>query len=136
MKNLAYHQKTSGDRLSDFKISRRICTAIAQYVLHHHERWDGTGYPAGLRGEQIPFQSRIIAVADAYEAMTAKRSYQKTLTNEEAIKELRAFSNTQFDPAVVKIFLEVVISEEQENNCDLTKLDNARRPDGEHDKDS
>ncbi len=92
---------------------------IAQYVLHHHERWDGTGYPAGLRGEQIPFQSRIIAVADAYEAMTAKRPYQKTLTNEEAIKELRAFSNTQFDPAVVKMFLEAVISEEQENSCDL-----------------
>jgi diguanylate cyclase (GGDEF)-like protein/PAS domain S-box-containing protein len=84
---------------------------IAKYVLHHHERWDGTGYPAGLRGEGIPLQSRIIAVADAYEAMTARRVYQKTRTAPEAKEELERCSGTQFDPEIVKIFLESVLNE-------------------------
>lgn len=84
---------------------------IAGFVLHHHEHWDGTGYPAGLKGEEIPIQSRIIAVADAFEAMTAKRPYQKTRTVEEAKKELLRCSGTQFDPAVVKVFLESVLNE-------------------------
>lgn len=85
--------------------------AIAGFILHHHERWDGSGYPAGLKGEEIPIQSRIISVADAFEAMTAKRIYQKTRTVEEAKKELLRCSGTQFDPAVVKIFLESVLNE-------------------------
>ena len=81
---------------------------ISKYVLYHHERWDGTGYPEGLKGEEIPFQSRIIAVADSYEAMTAKRVYQKTKTIEEAKAELVRCSGTQFDPEIVKVFLDLM----------------------------
>lgn len=82
---------------------------IAEDVLYHHERWDGKGYPTGLKGEGIPLNSRIIAVADAYEAMTAKRVYQKTKTKEEAITELKRCAGTQFDPAIVKIFIEKIL---------------------------
>lgn len=84
---------------------------IAKYVLHHHERWDGTGYPEGLKGSDIPLQSRIIAVADAFEAMTAKRVYQKSRTVDAAKAELKRCSGTQFDPEIVRVFLEFVLSE-------------------------
>jgi diguanylate cyclase (GGDEF)-like protein/PAS domain S-box-containing protein len=84
---------------------------IAKYVLHHHEHWDGTGYPAGLKGEDIPLQSRIISVADAYEAMTSKRAYQKTRTTEEAKEELKRCSGTQFDPTIISVFLEAISNE-------------------------
>ena len=81
---------------------------IAKYVLHHHERWDGAGYPAGLKGEEIPLQARIISVADSYEAMTSNRVYQKTKTAEEAVAELKRCAGSQFDPAVVDAFLESI----------------------------
>ncbi len=84
---------------------------ISKYVLHHHERWDGKGYPEGLSGENIPFQSRIIAVADSYEAMTAERVYQKTKTSEEAKAELLRCSGAQFDPEIVKVFLELMLDD-------------------------
>ena len=84
---------------------------ISKYVLHHHERWDGKGYPEGLSGENIPFQSRIIAVTDSYEAMTAERVYQKTKTSEEAKAELLRCSGAQFDPAIVKVFLELMLDD-------------------------
>jgi HD-GYP domain-containing protein (c-di-GMP phosphodiesterase class II) len=84
---------------------------IAKYVLHHHERWDGTGYPAGLKGTEIPLQSRIITVADAYEAMTAKRAYQPTKTVEEAKAELLSCAGSQFDPMVVRAFLDATLEE-------------------------
>jgi diguanylate cyclase (GGDEF)-like protein/PAS domain S-box-containing protein len=83
---------------------------LAEYVLYHHERWDGTGYPAGLTGEDIPLHSRIIAVADAYEAMTALRPYQKTKTKEEAIAELIRCADIQFDPEIVTFFIEKVLT--------------------------
>lgn len=86
---------------------------IAKYVLHHHERWDGTGYPAGLKGEAIPLQSRIISVADAYEAMTSKRLYQRTKTPDEAKEELKRYSGTQFDPVIVDVFIKSVLCEVQ-----------------------
>ena len=73
----------------------------AEWVLHHHERFDGTGYPAGLRGAEIPLESRIIAVADAFEAMTGERPYQEQLTNTEALAELSRHLGTQFDAACV-----------------------------------
>lgn len=82
--------------------------ALAEYLLYHHERWDGKGYPAGLKGTEIPLPSRIIAVADAYEAMTARRPYQKTRTTEEAKAELEKYAGTQFDPNIVKVFLELI----------------------------
>ena len=75
----------------------------------HHERWDGTGYPAGLTGEEISLAGRIVAVADAYDAMTALRSYQKPITPAAARHELVDKSGTQFDPAVVRAFLNVGI---------------------------
>lgn len=83
--------------------------SLAESVLYHHERWDGKGYPCGLKGDDIPLEARIIAVADVYEAMTAKRSYQRTKSKEEAIAELERCSGTQFDPNIVKVFVEKVL---------------------------
>lgn len=84
--------------------------AFATDVLYHHEHWDGSGYPQGLKGEEIPLNSRIIAVADAYEAMTAKRPYKETKTEDEAIAELKRCAGTQFDPDIVKVFIEKVLN--------------------------
>jgi HD-GYP domain-containing protein (c-di-GMP phosphodiesterase class II) len=79
---------------------------LAEWVLHHHERWDGAGYPDGLSGEQIPLGARIIFVADAYDAMTSDRVYRARLTDEEAVAELERCAGTQFDPAVVAALAE------------------------------
>ena len=78
---------------------------IADWVLHHHERWDGTGYPDGLDGENIPFGARIIFVADAFDAMTSNRLYRSPLTNDEALREVERCAGSQFDPEVVHAFL-------------------------------
>ena len=86
---------------------------IAEHVLHQHERWDGTGYPKGLRGSEISIQSRIIAVADAYDAMTSERVYGKKMTHQEAMAELRRFAGIQFDPAVVAAFGTLEMEETQ-----------------------
>ena len=77
---------------------------VADDILHHHERWDGTGYPVGLAGESIPLRSRIIAVVDAFDAITNERSYRKARSREEALLELKAGAGTQFDPHLVKVF--------------------------------
>ncbi|HEY7875515.1 MAG TPA: HD-GYP domain-containing protein [Actinomycetota bacterium] len=74
---------------------------LVPIVLHHHERWDGLGYPRGLSGVDIPLQSRMIFVADAYDAMTTRRPYGPTLTPHEALAELRRSSGRQFDPLMV-----------------------------------
>ncbi len=79
---------------------------VAEWVLHHHERWDGTGYPDGLRGEEIPIGARIIFVADAYDAMTSDRVYRRRMTDGEAMEELISCAGTQFDPAIVAAFAE------------------------------
>jgi diguanylate cyclase (GGDEF)-like protein len=76
-------------------------TPVAEWVLHHHERWDGTGYPDGLHGEDIPLGARIIFVADAFDAMTNDRVYRSRLTLEAALEELEACSGSQFDPDAV-----------------------------------
>ncbi len=78
---------------------------VAQMVLYHQEWFDGRGYPEGLKGEQIPLGSRIVAVLDAWDAMTSDRPYRKALGNEVAVSELRKGAGTQFDPRVVEIFL-------------------------------
>jgi len=96
-------------------------------VLHHHERYDGTGYPQGLRGEEIPLGARIIAVADSYEAMTSDRPYRRALSREEAVAELKSGMGTQFDPMVVAAFLKVLSEEERERDHRLLHL-NARLP--------
>ena len=78
---------------------------VASWVLSHHERIDGGGYPRALAGESIPLEGRILAVADAYEAMTADRPYRRALTTTEARAELRRGAGTQFDPRVVAALL-------------------------------
>ncbi len=79
---------------------------IADYVLKHHERWDGTGYPLGLKGENIPLESRILALADSYTAMSNDRPYRKALSHENILEELKKGSGTQFDPTLVAAFLQ------------------------------
>lgn len=90
---------------------------VADVVLHHHERVDGAGYPDGLRGEQISPAARIIAVVDAYSAMTSKRSYKDSMTDAEARAELLRCKGTHFDPDVVDAFLSVLDSPPQEDDC-------------------
>src|SRR5512134_1702608 len=81
---------------------------IRPIILHHHERYDGKGYPSGLKGREIPIGSRVLAVVDAFAAMTANRPYRRSLTKEEAIRELHKNVGTQFDPEVVEIFTGVI----------------------------
>jgi diguanylate cyclase (GGDEF)-like protein len=79
---------------------------LAEWVLHHHERWDGDGYPDGLFGEEIPIGARIIFVADAYDAMTSDRVYRQRLSEDEALAELERCAGTQFDPRIVAAMAE------------------------------
>ena len=89
-------------------------------ILHHHERYDGTGYPSGLAGDKIPIEARILSVADAYDAMISPRPYRKQLSSQEAIEELKACSGTQFDPVIVDTFTEIV----QNNKDNLITYNN------------
>jgi len=79
----------------------------AEVVYAHHERWDGQGYPCGLRGEEIPLGARIVAVADAYHAMVHERPYKGVLSHSKALAELRRHASTQFDPTVVEVFVAI-----------------------------
>ncbi|MFC2075066.1 HD-GYP domain-containing protein [Bdellovibrionota bacterium] len=81
---------------------------IVPFVKHHHERFDGNGYPDGLGGDKIPLESRIILVADSFDAMTTNRSYRKALPKESACKELERCAESQFDPKIVKVFIDVL----------------------------
>jgi HD-GYP domain-containing protein (c-di-GMP phosphodiesterase class II) len=81
------------------------------YVLHHHENFDGSGYPAKLKGSEIPIGSRIVSVIDAFDAMVSSRPYRKGLPLEEAIRRLNQSSGTQFDPSVIKSFVPIAESE-------------------------
>ncbi len=83
-------------------------TSIAEGILSHHERWDGSGYPHGLKGDDIPLQARIVALADAYDVMLRGSSYREARSKEEVISELRRCSGTQFDPNLVKVFIRLI----------------------------
>lgn len=95
---------------------------IARYARHHHERYDGRGYPDNLKGEEIPLPSRIILIADTFDAMTSTRSYRKGLSYEIAFSELREFSGTQFDPKLVEPFINAMLREQKKEE-ELFKLD-------------
>ena len=92
-------------------------------VVHHHERWDGTGYPDGLTGNKIPRASRILAVADSFDAMLSNRPYRNAQTIEYAVSELRRGSGTQFDPEVVEAFLSVL-----KQKPDIVEIDQQPEP--------
>jgi len=87
---------------------------IADWILKHHEWWDGQGYPLGIKGEEIPVECRLLAIANAYEALTSARTYRRTCSHWEAVAELRRCAGTQFDPELLEMFirmLETLLSE-------------------------
>jgi putative two-component system response regulator len=98
------HTKKSIELLVPLNLSPNIIS----YIQHHHERFDGTGYPDGLAGEQIPLGARIIAISDSYDSMTSERPYRRPLSSAEAKNELLNFVGKQFDPDLVSIFLDVL----------------------------
>ncbi len=104
------HSDHGADMLSE----RDYLGGAADIVRAHHERWDGKGYPRGLRGEEIPIGARVVAVVDTYDAIVSKRPYKKALAKDEALKELEKHAGTQFDPRVVKAFLEVARNSESD----------------------
>jgi putative nucleotidyltransferase with HDIG domain len=77
------------------------------YVLYHHERWDGAGYPSGKAGKEIPLEARLLAIADAFDAMTSDRPYRRALPQEHALAEVERCAGTQFDPELARVFLEL-----------------------------
>lgn len=86
---------------------------IAPLILHHHERYDGNGYPGNLMGENIPYLARVLTVVDGFDAMTSNRPYSRRKTNEEAVEELKKCSGTQFDPIIANAFIEVIIENQK-----------------------
>jgi len=79
------------------------------FAASHHERWDGTGYPRRLKGNEIPLLGRIMAIADVYDALISKRPYKKAFTHEESVRIIAESSASQFDPVLVKLFLDVAV---------------------------
>ncbi len=102
--SLRIHPYTAVDLINKFEFSEDVKKAI----LYHHEKYDGTGYPERLKGEEIPFISRVLSVADAFCAMITERPYRKALTKDNALKEIKKGSGSIYDPKVVKAFEEVV----------------------------
>jgi len=103
-KEIQEHSQIGADivaRIDSFKEASKL-------VYHHHEKYNGRGYPEGLKGENIPLGARIIAVADAYDAMTSRRPYRKAYSKRKAIAELKKNMETQFDGKVVEAFLRVI----------------------------
>ncbi|MCX5700262.1 MAG: diguanylate cyclase [Candidatus Omnitrophica bacterium] len=98
------HPQIAADILRPIQSLRRLIPLI----LYHHEKWDGSGYPSGIKGDDIPIGARIISVADVYQALTSNRPYRKALKKEKALKIIKAGSGTQFDPRVVDCFLAII----------------------------
>jgi HD-GYP domain-containing protein (c-di-GMP phosphodiesterase class II) len=92
---------------ADLVLPLRVARRALPYVLFHHERWDGDGYPAGMRGRSIPAEARLLAIADAFDAMTSARPYRVALTHERALTEIDACAGTQFDPGLASLFVDV-----------------------------
>ncbi len=106
------HPQNGVEIIKPFKSLRDI----APIILHHHEKYDGTGYPCGLKGEEIPYLARILTVVDSFDAMTSNRPYNKRKTYCQGIEEIKAFSGIQFDPYIAKVFIEII--KENEENFD------------------
>jgi len=104
MKIVREHAKLGATMVSHV---RQLSTCV-HGIMHHHERWDGTGYPKGIKGEEIPLESRILAISDAFVAMTSDRIYSKALSYNEAIEEMKRYSGSQFDPKLLEVFLELL----------------------------
>jgi len=102
------YTKTILEKISDF-------ATIANIAYSHHENYDGTGYPQGLKGDETPFESQIIQVADAYDAMTSERAYRKALSNNEALEILAEYMGKQFNPEIAKVAIKLF------QNKNLTK---------------
>lgn len=105
------HPSKSFEILQDFPIFSKM----AINAKYHHERFDGRGYPEGLKGEDIPFYARIILIADTFDAMTSTRPYRKGLPFDVAFAELREFAGTQFDPQIVEKFISCMTKEQNKN---------------------
>ena len=116
-KIMATHPEKSAQMLKGFKGFENI----AESVRHHHERFDGKGYPDKLKGEQIPLFARIILISDTFDAMTSTRIYRKGLNYDIAFKELRDFAGTQFDPKLVELFIKA-ISKDKKTETDIFNL--------------
>ncbi len=104
------HARLGGEALRavDGELRRESFLTIGKEIAYyHHERWDGSGYPTGRRGEQIPLSARIVAIADVYDALTSKRTYKDPLPHEEAVQIIVAERGTHFDPEIVDVFLQV-----------------------------
>lgn len=92
----------------------KFLAPVRSIILYHHERWDGTGYPEGLKGEEIPIGSRIISVLDTYDAITSDRPYRRAKGRKYAISELKKFVGKQFDPKIVEAFIEILKEEDRQ----------------------
>lgn len=109
------HPENSYEILKEFSVFQDI----AEFTRLHHERYDGKGYPFGLKGEEIPLISRIILIADTFDAMTSTRPYRKGLEYHVAFAELEEFSGTQFDPLLVRAFVSGMKKEELKNEAEF-----------------
>ena len=101
------HPKIAADILRPI----HVLNAIIPFILYHHERWDGKGYPNRLKGEDIPLGARIVAIADVYQALISKRPYRKPFSTSKALEMIKEASGTQFDPRIVNVFLDIIKKE-------------------------
>ena len=125
VETLNKHESLTNEEWEEIKshpeVGRRILSSIGKYSkisdieMAHHERWDGNGYPKGLRGKEIPYKARILALAEAYEAMTNKKCYKENLSREQALQEIRSNAGTQFDPQIAEVFIEYL---EKNSGCE------------------
>lgn len=118
--NSEYNLIKTHSKVGSELLSREPFYDLASIVLHHHERYDGGGYPYGLKGDEIPFMSQIISIADVYDAVTTDRAYRKAMSKEKALEIIEDGRGTLFNPAIVDIAKEVFVKEELSN--DMSKM--------------